>query len=73
LWLNERPRILSDLTWGNLAFWHLAPERKVAMDWRHAAVYEPAWVDAFLTVGTEGDLAAVLGEQGAEVMILPTG
>jgi hypothetical protein len=73
-WLRENPtgpRVLTDMTWGNLALWHLAPDRMVAMDGRNTAVYEAAWVDRFLTAWVEGDLAGILDEHGADVLILP--
>jgi hypothetical protein len=73
-WLRDNPtgpRVLTDMTWGNLALWHLTPDRMVAMDGRNTAVYDAAWVDRFLTAWVEGDLAGILDEHGADVLILP--
>jgi hypothetical protein len=73
-WLRHYPtgpRVLTNLTWGNMALWHLAPDRKVAIDGRNTAVYDATWVDRFLTAWVDGDLEGVLGEHGADVLILP--
>src|SRR5262249_44085338 len=62
-WLRDHqtgPRVLTDLTWGNLALWHLAPSRRVALDGRNTAVYDPAWVDRYLAAWVGGDLDALL-------------
>ena len=74
-WLREHetgPRLLCDLTWGNLALWHLAPERRVALDGRNTAVYEPAWVDRYLAAWVGGDLDALLALAPADALLLPS-
>jgi hypothetical protein len=73
-WLRDHPtgpRVLTDLTGGNLALWHLAPTRRVALDGRNTAVYEPEWVDRFLAAWVLGDLDALLAQAPADVLLLP--
>lgn len=67
------PRLATSLRWGAFALWHVGDRYRVALDGRNVTVYPPAYVDRYLLAWQSGDLPGVLGNHGADALLVETG
>jgi hypothetical protein len=66
------PRLATNLAWGDYVIWHIGDRYRVSMDARNTTVYPPDFTNRYLVAWYRGDLRGVLGEHGADALLLET-
>ncbi|PYM65490.1 MAG: hypothetical protein DMD79_04685 [Candidatus Rokuibacteriota bacterium] len=67
-----QPRLATNLAWGDYVIWHVGDRYRVSMDARNTTVYPPDFTNRYLVAWYRGDLRGVLGEHGADALLVET-
>jgi len=70
--LARLARLATNLAWGDYVIWHVGDRYRVSMDARNTTVYPPAFTNRYLVAWYRGDLRGVLGEHGADALLVET-